>query len=222
MGIVFGRISAETPAHTVLRSTPKYEVRSYPAQVAAVYTEPGGGGAASGGSNFGNNAFRALAGFYGIGSGPQQRDAARREPIAMTAPVFMAYPPDALAGDDAAGGTWAGAMQSMTFLLPAKYASAADAPQPTNERVTLVDVPPRTAAVIVFGGNLSLASIRSNTRALRDALAADGVTVVDPEAPRVAGYNPPFCVPWAKTNEVQFTVEPATLPPSPPPGAAAS
>lgn len=209
MGIVLGRVTSETPAHEVLRTLPGYEVRRFPPAVAAVYTHPAGAAGAGGSAGF-----RALAGYYGIGSPPKQ--AGEPAPIAMTAPVLMSYAPAALAPASAPDPTWDAAMTSMTFLLPAKYATAADAPVPAGDAVVLRDVPARTAAVRVFSGNLSLPAIREQVDALREALRRDGVNVPDGEEPRVAGYNPPFTVPWLKTNEIQITVDPQSLPPAEP------
>ena len=40
----------------------------------------------------------------------------------------------------------------MAFVLPSEYKSKSDAPQPTDPRVELVDVPERLVAVKVFSG----------------------------------------------------------------------
>ena len=77
MGSVFGRIDVECPAHTVLKTAPWGEVRSYPELVSIEANDAA------------NDAFGKLAGFIGV-TGPPKNDAAM--PVAMTAPVFSALP----------------------------------------------------------------------------------------------------------------------------------
>lgn len=119
------------------------------------------------------------------------------EKMAMTAPVVMAS--DAAAdGAPAVGFT-------MAFLLPAKYGSAAEAPRPKNEKVHLRDVPPRTVAVRKYSGNTTMEDCGGQVKGLMDALARDGVATAGPWT--LQRYNPPFSLPWTKTNEIHVPVE---------------
>lgn len=209
MGIVFGKITSETPPFALVRAFPAYELRRYEPQIAAVFSEPSAPNPSPTGAPpptdalaankaFSSRAFRALAGYYGIMgnvASTQQAAAADRpqESIAMTAPVVMRY-------------AAADRMQSMTFLLPAsKYSDAAAVPLPSDERVSVVEMPERTLAVRVFSGNLGLNAIERESAVLKEGMEADRIKAKgDVE---VAGFNPPFSLPWMKTNQVMIEVE---------------
>jgi SOUL heme-binding protein len=213
MGIIFGKISSEIPAYRLLATGDGYFVRSYPPQVAAIYSAADLFPAPLP-RQIAALGFRALAGYYGITSAPAQATpvSAKPEPIAMTAPVLLGYPAQSfapaveLAADDTED-----PMESMSFLLPAKYASVADAPVPSNPAVSLVQLPARATAVISFSGNPRPAVVREQAVKLRDLLERDGI-VITGEKPVLAGYNPPFTVPWLKTNEILLDVDPSSVP----------
>eukprot|EP00173_Palmaria_palmata_P000689 Plantae.Rhodophyta-Palmaria_palmata.ctg13375.p1 GENE.Plantae.Rhodophyta-Palmaria_palmata.ctg13375~~Plantae.Rhodophyta-Palmaria_palmata.ctg13375.p1 ORF type:complete len:133 (+),score=37.62 Plantae.Rhodophyta-Palmaria_palmata.ctg13375:37-399(+) len=97
-------------------------------------------------------------------------------------------------------------MQSMTFLLPAsRYGDAAAVPLPSDERVSIVEMPERMLAVRVFSGNLALDAIERESVLLREGMEADGIKAKGEV--EVAGFNPPFSLPWTKTNQVMIEVE---------------
>jgi SOUL heme-binding protein len=213
MGQIFGIISEEVPQHTVLISGNGYEVRSYPTQVAAVYS-PSDQAAVKTPNQMSSNSFRALAAYYGILSKPAQSpvDDAAVEPIAMTAPVLIGLPEKSFAPamtNDSSGKEEI--LEQMTFLLPAKYKSVADAPVPSSPDISLVQLPVRTTAAITFSGNLRPQLIREKATQLREMLEKDNIAIVG-DIPVVAGYNPPFAVPWLKTNEVLLNVNRSSLP----------
>jgi SOUL heme-binding protein len=213
MGLVFGRISEEVPQHTVLLSGNGYEVRSYPTQVAAVYS-PSAQTEAKTPNQMSGISFRALAAYYGILSKPAQSpvDDAAVEPIAMTAPVLIGLPEKSFSPamtDDSSGKEEI--LEHMTFLLPAKYKSVADAPVPSSPDISLVQLPVRITAAITFSGNLRPQLIREKAIQLREMLEKDNIATVG-DMPVVAGYNPPFAVPWLKTNEVLLNVDRSSLP----------
>ena len=124
------------------------------------------------------------------------------ERVAMTSPVVMD-------GDDTAGGDGSvgsdGGGYTMTFLLPAKYAAVSDAPVPTDSKVRLTTVAPHTVGVRRYSGNSSLATCGDEVKALHAALARDGVNTTGRWT--FQGYNPPFCLPSAKTNEIHVPVD---------------
>lgn len=210
MGIIFGRVTSETPPYRTLHKASRYEVRRYETQIAAIFSEPSADTAPtavqSANKAFSSRAFRALAGYYGImGDIAQTQRAGSRpqESISMTAPVVMKYREEPTAKD----------MQSMTFLLPAsKYKKAEEVPEPTDERVRIVDMPERTLAVRVFTGNLGLEVIEKESEVLRKGLGEDGVEVKGDGEVEVAAFNPPFSLPWMKTNQVMIEVEADSVP----------
>nr|KYP67703.1 hypothetical protein KK1_024055 [Cajanus cajan] len=80
MGLIFGKISVETPKYEVIKSTSEYEIRKYaPSVVAEVTYDP---------SQFKGNkdgGFTVLANYIGALGNPQNT---KPEKIAMTAPVI--------------------------------------------------------------------------------------------------------------------------------------
>eukprot|EP00170_Pyropia_yezoensis_P004330 contig_17691_g4342 len=127
----------------------------------------------------------------------------RSENMAMTAPVVMSGDASDGAGAPAGSGQTSGF--TMAFLLPSKYKSAAEAPRPTNDKVHLKDVAPRTVAVRKYSGDSTIGACGQQVKGLLDTLSRDGVATTGPWT--LQGYNPPFCLPWTKTNEIHVPVE---------------
>ena len=111
--------------------------------------------------------------------------------IAMTAPV--AEDRDAQDG------------YAMRFFLPRRYDSAASAPQPTDDRVWLVEAPEQTIATLRFSGSRDAEHVREKRAELLRALEGSGW--------RPAGaaeswfYDPPWTLPPARRNEIAIPVE---------------
>ena len=144
--------------------------------------------------------FMALARYIGVMSKPEN---ARREKIAMTAPVFMA--PSGTVAEE----------YVMQFVLPkSKFArGAADAPEPKygSKAVVVKDLPARLMAVRRFSGRMCDDRIASESAALREALAADGVIAVEGAKTQYAGYNPPWTPGPLRTNEVMIEIQSAPV-----------
>mgnify|MGYP002631675085 CR=1 FL=1 len=135
MGMVFGKVSEETPAFEMLKDTESFQVRQYAPSVSAETTYISAGGLDENTSD----AFRRLAQYIGVFSTPQNKNAAGlAEPVSMTAPVLLAPPgAQAITGSPSAAPTTAldesvtagltqGARsgpRTMAFLLPAKSVS---------------------------------------------------------------------------------------------------
>ena len=240
MGMLCGRISEETPKHTVLKAGAGFEIRRYAPSVCATtdYASQEMGKDAGG-------PFGLLARYIGVFSDAQNRAPGGQgaEKIAMTAPVLMG--PAGGAPEAAAAGGGGGEQApmlaegaaalltdgrgSLSFLLPAKYGSVAEAPVPTDSRIVLRQLPERTEAVATFTWALSEANIRTHLVQLLADLAdddewqaappatatasegegeGDGGSLLEPRQVQwtAAGFNPPFTLPWWKTNEVMTAV----------------
>ena len=190
MGMVLGRIGEEMPRHSIVSTHAGYQIRRYEPSIAAMCNySKGGWGQGSDGGPFGS-----LARYIGVFGKPENN----KEPIAMTAPVLI----------DSASDT-----HTMMFLLPAsKYDTAIDsAPKPTNPNVRVEMLPARLQAVRTFSGNLRAAAAREQLALLLADLHRDGWKPKDRRGGGIdwmtAGYNPPFTLPFLKTNEVRVTVE---------------
>jgi hypothetical protein len=113
-----------------------------------------------------------------------------QEKIAMTAPVL----------------TSGGEHQTMAFLLPSKY-TIDTAPEPTDARVKLKEIPPRYEAVHQYNGRSDMTNCGPKVEQLREHLQLDGVKVLEGGSWHLDRYNPPFTIPWLRTNEIHIPVE---------------
>ena len=99
----------------------------------------------------------------------------------------------------------------MAFYLPSKYRTLEDVPKPTDPRVTIRELPERVQAVRKFTWSLKEANVQANRDALMAELDSDPDWEIAPAADgspawHVQGYNPPFTLPWWKTNEIVVDV----------------
>lgn len=209
MGMVMGVVREEMPTFTVLAKTATYEVRKYaPSVVVECSYGAGGWGNGNDGSPFG-----ALARYIGVFGEAQNVQGAGAEKIAMTAPVLVTPPaaekiamtaPVLVTAQPDKGHT-------MAFVLPAsKYSTVAEAPKPTDPRVSLRQLPERVQAVRTFTWNFRPEAAKSNLALLLADLDKDGWSIVRDGAGepqwQAAGYNPPFALPFMKRNEVLVAV----------------
>lgn len=110
--------------------------------------------------------------------------------IAMTAPVFIS--------DNGNENAW-----TIAFVLPDSY-TIETAPKPTNKDIKLVEKPQKKVAVISYSGFMSKDSIDKNTQKLKDWIAQNDVSTIG--EPIAAGYNPPWTIPFLRTNEVMVEI----------------
>jgi hypothetical protein len=114
------------------------------------------------------------------------------EKIAMTAPVMT----EKESSSDAV---------KMSFVMPSKYTSVADLPLPDDPAVQLIQVPEQTFAVLTFsGGSID---VETKSAELLDLIKDDSdVQVVKDAKPTLARYNPPWTLPFLRTNEIFLPV----------------
>ncbi|KNC84029.1 hypothetical protein SARC_03740 [Sphaeroforma arctica JP610] len=223
MGIVLGKVDVETPKYTTVYEGKDYAVRRYPPAVAAEVSYKLGE----------DNAFRVLAKYIGVFGTPENKsttvESGESEPIAMTAPVITTADvnperhlhdgfckPEAVAMTAPVVSTPKNheEKESMAFLLPAKY-TLQNAPRPNNESVRLRAVPSRCVAVLTYSYNTTMDEAREKKDRLLPTFTADGITALEKgQKWTLARYNPPFTLPWMKTNEVHIEVQDKWLQPS--------
>ena len=180
----------EMPRYTVLATGSGYEVREYePASVAAI-AEPGSGfGGALGAGALA--AYNRLASYF-LGAN------AMRETLELTSPVRV----DASPGG---GGC-------MSLPLPSRF-SASTAPAASSSAVQLKQLGRQTLGVARFSGLATDGEVRRNLARLRRDLELGGVTVVAETAAdgelsyALMQYNPPYTLPWLRTNEIALPVQ---------------
>ena len=143
--------------------------------------------------------FRALAGYI-FGKNTTQEEIAMTAPvtmnqdttadgenIAMTAPVTMTP-------TDTNGWT-------MAFSMPSKY-TMDTLPKPVDDRVTLVEVPERTVAVVRFSGSFNDSDNRAVSLGQLTQWLNDQSKYKTVGQPFFAGYDPAFTLPFLRRNEV--------------------
>ena len=204
MSIFFGKINVETPKFTLLKKTPSYEIRRYAPQIRAQISYS----SSELSSSYG---FRPLANYiFGQNVMPESKTS---EKMAMTAPVLTE-------SDTQAGKSQKMAMtapvtteqkddrMTMAFILPSKYERLDQLPRPLNPAVKLVEIPAKTMAVHEFTGWADESTVGDKHKFLRAELEKDPeVEVVKDAEPSLARYNPPWTIPFLRTNEVLLQVE---------------
>jgi len=116
---------------------------------------------------------------------------AKSEKISMTAPVFR----------EKTEKGW-----RMAFVFPERY-SATTAPKPKDLNIKIVELEPRSVAVRTFSGSMELAEANIEIEELSSWLFRSKLQAVG--EPKLAGYDPPWTLPWFRRNEVQIQVVPA-------------
>lgn len=210
----FGAIPFEQRDYTILRRRPGYEIRHYSPCVAARVTSDSLPEELrkdqTGYKQFMNAAFKKLAAYIGVIGSPQNLGSNEKEQkISMTAPVGMKNRGEeekvdmtvpvrtAQSDGDVVG-------KEMSFFLPKKYRKADEAPTPTDKAVKIVDVPAAVEAVITFSWNANAESCQGQVDKLKVMMEKDGLAPVGTWS--FNAMNPPFCIPFLKTNEVSLPV----------------
>jgi len=186
-------MAVEEPRYAVTLQEGAFEVRDYPALIAAEVTVSGSRDEAS------SAGFRLLAAYIFGGN-------TRRESIAMTAPVVQApaagesIPMTAPVLQAGSAGVW-----TVRFLMP-QGSSLDTLPTPNDARVTLHAVPPARTAVVRFSGLAQEEDVAEKTAALQAFIAARHLETIGP--PVLARYNPPWTLWFLRRNEVMIPLRP--------------
>jgi hypothetical protein len=190
---VFGvRASYEAPDYAVVEQLgPAMEVRAYAPRLAVEATV-----ATAAGEDGRNVAFRLLV--YYISA--KNRSADR---IAMTVPVETARTGAKIAMTVPVETASRDGQTTMRFFLPKSY-TRANAPEPLDPRIQLVDLPAATIAAATFSGSTGAAKVEGETAALLSALAGSGWQPAGP--PSALFYDPPWTLWFARRNEVAVPV----------------
>jgi hypothetical protein len=168
----------EQAKYEVVRNLGKVEIRSYPRMTIARVEGYGDGGF--------NLLFRYITGKNRQKSKVSMTAPVVAERISMTAPV--------LAETD-----------SLAFVLPEKY-KPDTAPQPLDDHVHIVEVPPRVVAALQFSGRWSTKIFAKKASELLKDLKEAGIkTLGNVFSMR---YNGPFTLWFMRRNEVAIVVKP--------------
>jgi len=198
---LFGIRSAEEAPYSVLEEQGQYQIRQYESMIVATTIVD---------SEFdeaGKQAFRRLFNYI---SGANK---AARE-IAMTAPVLAT---EDVTIEDAATQGGKIAMTAplirekqsqgwrFSFVLPAGY-TLANSPLPDDERVSLQQIPARKVASLQYSGSWQQVRFDINSELLLEWVSEQQMQPTS--LPRVAGYDPPWTLPFLRRNEVLVDIKP--------------
>lgn len=183
-------MATEEPPFTVHLAKGEFEVRDYPALVAAEVSVPGDRKDAA------SKGFRLLAGYIfggntakrGIAMTAPVTQAAASEKIAMTAPVMQ------IGGN----GSWV-----IRFIMP-QGSTLETLPKPNNPAVKLRGLAPSRVAVVKFSGLARQDDVDARTAALSQFAKAQNLQVIGP--PSLAQYDPPWTLWFMRRNEVMLPV----------------
>ena len=145
----------------------------------------------------GNLAFRRLFNYI---SGKNQT----KESIAMTAPVNQQSASEKIAMTAPVTQQAAGDKFAVSFVMPSKY-TLETLPQPTDEAVTVKEVPGYKAAVIRYSGTWSPKRYEAKKVALETYMKENNLTAAG--EPIWARYDPPFQLWLLRRNEVVIPIE---------------
>ena len=167
------------------------EIRRYAPRIAAEATID-----VTKSSNPRGEAFRIVAAYiFGANKGKKKIDMTSPveikttgEKIAMTAPVEVNKSEKRLA---------------MRFFMPTRY-SREELPESTDSRVSLVDIPSETAAVLRFTGSTSDAAVSARAAELLKLLRGTNWKIEG--TPTAFFYNPPWTIPFLRRNEISVAV----------------
>jgi hypothetical protein len=163
--------------YEVIRTLDAVEIRAYPRMLLARVD-----GYGDGGFNF---LFRYITG-----------NNRQKSKIAMTAPVVaekIAMTAPVLADTNA-----------LAFVLPDKY-DPENAPEPLDEHVKIVEIPPRKVAALRFRGGWSKKAFEEHAKVMLGVLETAGIQTIG--SVFTMRYNSPF-MPWfLRHNEVAVEIE---------------
>ena len=184
-------MATEEPPFTVKSAQGEFEVRDYPALVAAEVTVTGDRKDAAG------KGFRLLAGYIFGGNtrkqgiamtAPVTQASVKAEKIAMTAPVLQT----------GGNGSWV-----IRFIMP-RGSTLETLPRPNNPEVHLVTVAPARMAVVKFSGLARQDDVDANTAALLRFVKAQHMQAIG--ASSLAQYDPPWTLWFLRRNEVMIPI----------------
>jgi SOUL heme-binding protein len=190
---VFGiNLGTKEPSYEVVEQLgEQIAIRHYPMRIVAETTID-----TSKSADPERQAFGIIAGYiFGANKARQKIDmtapvevGAKSEKIEMTAPVELNSSQRVIV---------------TRFFMPLNYTKE-DLPEPTDSRVSLVELPPTTVAVLRFSGLSNPTVVSARTDELKSALKPTNWKASGPAT--VYFYNPPWTIPFLRRNEVVIPV----------------
>ena len=173
-------MSYEEPHYTIVKKTEIYEVRRYAKRVVAQvnYGEKNGG-------------FRVLFNYIS-GENEGSTEVQMTIPVTQSKQIDMTVPVTQSKNDS---------QMVMRFFLPKQF-SLKTAPKPTDQRVTIAELPEEYFGVVRFSGFASDRNFERHRLELKSALNKDGLVTAGQSIK--ATHNSPFTVPFLRRNEAMY------------------
>ena len=179
--------NVEVPAYKILKKEQNIEIRQYPPLIIAEVKTAGSRQASI------SDGFRILADFI-FGNNEGEKQLSMNGPItqqegikiAMTAPVQQ----------EKTDAEWA-----ISFIMPSKF-SIDTIPNPINDRIKIIQIPPKRYAVVTFSGRSTEENLTTHTNELEKYI--NGSNYSKAGNAKYAFYNPPWTLPFLRRNEIQF------------------
>lgn len=192
---LMGIRSTEEPDYSLLQQEDRFEVRGYQTLVVAETLVDASF------DDAGGIAFRRLFGYI---SGDNEASSS----ISMTAPV-MALDENRSSGEQISMTAPVTGQQTalgwrFAFVLPTGY-TLETAPVPSNTSVKLKQIPARKVAVVRYTGSWSETAYEKNLELLQQWMQRNRLEAVS--LARVAGYDPPWTLPFLRRNEVLVDIK---------------
>ena len=182
--IIYTNISMalEEPKYQILKSNGKYEVRKYNDRLAVEveYSNEDSG-------------FTYLFNYIS-GENTQSEKVNMTVPVTQSVKIDMTAPVTQSKEDG---------KMVMQFFLPSKF-TFETAPNPTNNRVSLVVLEGGVYAVIKYSGRLTDKNFQKHYEELKDYLIKDKINFIEPAIK--ATYDGPFTLPVLRRNEVMMKI----------------
>jgi len=182
--IIYTNISMalEEPKYQILKSNGKYEVRKYNDRLAVEveYSNEDSG-------------FRYLFNYIS-GENTQSEKVNMTVPVTQSVKIDMTAPVTQSKEDG---------KMVMQFFLPSKF-TFETAPNPTNNRVSLVVLEGGVYAVIKYSGRLTDKNFQKHYEELRGYLIKDKINFIEPAIR--ATFDGPFTLPILRRNEVMMKI----------------
>jgi hypothetical protein len=188
-------MATEQPQYQVTLQQGRFEVRDYPALIAAEVKVTGDRGEAI------STGFRLLANYI-FGGNELGQSIAMTAPVVQTPSISDAVTLSTPVTQSQDINAWL-----IRFMMPRSY-SLDTLPKPNDQRVHLVTLPPTRVAVVRFSGLAKEPSIEQNTAELITYLNDQGLRAIGP--PLLARYNPPWTVWFLRRNEIMIPVQVGT------------
>ncbi len=168
----------ETASYETIREEGEYEVRLYDKLILATV------------ENFSGSPFNVLF-KYISGANLSETKIAMTSPVISSEKIPMTSPVISTS-------------KSMSFVLPSKY-SIQDAPQPTDKRVSIEEIPERYVATVKFRGIAWKDKVRDQTEKLLEWKSKKDFKAKG--KPFLMQYNPPFVPGFLRRNEIGIEID---------------